>query len=76
VFAERGAQLAGDDPNATAQSAAGEDVGVYTLRSRWPVMLAAALAMLASGLVIAPALAWLGLFVSLAVLWELVRESS
>jgi hypothetical protein len=76
IFAERGSRLVGDDPHATMQTGAGEDVGTYTLRSRWPVMLAASLAMLVAGLVIAPAIAWLGLLVSLAVLWELVRESS
>jgi len=75
-FAERDAHLAGDDPDATPDQVAGEDVGVFTLRSRWPVMLAAALTMLAGGIVIAPALAWLAVLLSLAILWELVRESS
>src|SRR5579864_817654 len=40
LLAERGADLAGDDPQRANRESAGEDLGIVTKESAWPALLA------------------------------------
>ncbi len=74
-FAERGAQLAADDPTARLDHGAGERVGIFTTRSPWPILLAVCAALTLGGFIIFPFFGVVGFVLMLAVLWALVRES-
>lgn len=61
VFAERDADLYADQPNATMAEAAGEHVGTFITHSPVPFWIGIALSCLVLGLVVAPAIAGVGI---------------
>ena len=67
-------RLDGDEQRAPAELA-GETIGVFTLESPWPVLLALATAALLIGIALHPMLAAMALLALFALLWQLVRES-
>ena len=80
VIAEREAHLEGDKPDLTPLTAAGEELGTFSLESYWPITAALGTIMLISGVVFLPGVS-LGLALSGAALlaWSirfLVREST
>lgn len=75
IVAEREARLVGDRPDATNQEAAGERVGVYTLRSKWPFGIAVIVALFLIGVVFNAPLAVAGFIGLMVLLTMLIRES-
>lgn len=73
--AEREARLIGDRADATNADAGGERLGVFTVASRWPIVVAFGAFALLAGLAIFPALAVAGLIVLLFGIYQLGRES-
>ena len=67
-------RLDGDEQRTPAELA-GETIGVFSLESPWPVVLAACTAALLIGIVLHPMLAALALIALFGTLWQLVRES-
>jgi hypothetical protein len=76
VLAERDADLEGDDPKDTSESVAGEDLGVFTLRSPYPVLLAFCTLGVLTGMLWSPLLAVAGLIGLLLCFWRLGAESA
>jgi hypothetical protein len=76
TFAERDANLEGDDPNSTAASVAGEEIEIFTTHTPWPVWCAASTLALLCGVVWSPMVAGLGLLALLYGIYRLGRESS
>jgi hypothetical protein len=75
LFVIRGkARVDGDEQRAPAELA-GETIGVFSLESPWPVILACCTAALLIGIVLHPMLAALALIALFVTLWQLVRES-
>jgi Cytochrome c oxidase subunit IV len=70
----RKTRLDGDSDRAPAELA-GERIGVFSLESPWPVLLAICTAALLIGIVLHPMLALLAAICFGATLWQLVRES-
>ena len=75
LVAEREARLVGDRPSATHAESAGERVGVFTVRSKWPFGLAIAVALLLIGAVFNAPLAIAAFVVVLTLIGMLIRES-
>ena len=76
VIAERNADLEGDRPEEPLESAAGEEVGIFTKHSAWPILVAlSSLAMLV-GAVWSPVLGGAGLLALVLCLWRLGAESA
>ena len=67
-------RLDGDEQRAPAELA-GEEIGVVSLESPWPVLLAVCATCMLVGIVLHPLLAVFALAAFLAVLWQLIRES-
>ena len=67
-------RLDGDEQRAPAELA-GETIGVFSLESPWPVMLACCTAGLLIGIVLHPMLAAVSVVALFVTLWQLVRES-
>lgn len=67
-------RLDGDEQRAPAELA-GETIGVFSLESPWPIVLACCSAGLLIGLVLHPMLAVVSLVALFVTLWQLVRES-
>ncbi len=80
VVAEREANLAGDQAETTPADVAGEELGVFTLESYWPILAAAGTALLLFGIVFVPGTSmWLALAGVALIAWTLrflVREST
>ncbi|HEX4013939.1 MAG TPA: cytochrome c oxidase subunit 4 [Candidatus Cybelea sp.] len=76
VVAERDARLEGDDPNQTPQTAAGDDLGIFTTNSPFPVLIALCTLALFTGLLWSPLLAVAGLAGMLLCFWRLGAESA
>lgn len=76
IVAERDSHLDGDDPNKTNIEASGEDLGVFTSNSAWPIIIAAGAALGLCGLPWSPLLAACGLIVVIICLWRLGTESA
>jgi len=75
VFVIRGqARVDGDEQRLPAELA-GETIGVFSLESPWPILLACCTAGLLIGIVLHPMLAFLALIALCVTLWQLVRES-
>ncbi|MEA2720138.1 MAG: Cytochrome c oxidase subunit [Candidatus Eremiobacteraeota bacterium] len=68
------ARVDGDEQRAPAELA-GETIGVFSLESPWPIMLACCTAGLLIGVVLHPMLAFVALIALFVTLWQLVRES-
>jgi hypothetical protein len=75
LLAERDARLVGDRGVASNADASGEQLGVFTTASPWPIVVAMGVFLMLLGLVIFPAVAALGLAVLLLGIFQLVRES-
>jgi hypothetical protein len=60
----------------TPADLAGERIGIFTTASRWPILLALAATGTAVGFVLHPMLGVLSFAALLAVIWQLVREST
>ena len=67
-------RLDGDEHRAPAELA-GETIGVFSLESPWPVLLAVTTAALLIGIVLHPLLVVPALIAGFGIVWQLVRES-
>jgi len=67
-------RLDGDAQRAPAELA-GETIGVFSLESPWPIVLACCTAALLIGIVLHPMLAVFAIVALFVTLWQLVRES-
>ncbi|MDQ2909282.1 MAG: cytochrome c oxidase subunit 4 [Candidatus Eremiobacteraeota bacterium] len=80
VVAEREAHLAGDQTDMDPADAAGEEVGVYSTESYWPILAALGMACVVLGVVFIPGVSFGLLLIGAAlVAWTvrfLVREST
>ena len=76
VLAEREAHLAGDDPKLTPVAAAGEDLGIVTKKSVWPILLAFSVLWSLIGLIWSDFMLFTGIAALLLILWRLGAESS
>ena len=76
VVAERDAGLVGDRPDETTAQAEGEDLGTFTIRSPYPVLVAVCTVLLLSGLLWLPLLAVAALVGMLLCFWRLGAESA
>jgi hypothetical protein len=80
LVAEREANLAGDDKNASPADLVGEEMGVFSLESYWPILAAAGTVVFLLGLVFVPGLSLAFVIAGAALIaWTLrflVREST
>lgn len=76
LLAERDANLEGDAENAAAQDWAGDDLGIYTRFSAYPVLLAACIALGLLAMLWSPLIALFLLAAFVLCLWRLGAESS
>lgn len=76
IVAERDADLAGDRPNETLRAAEGEDLGIFTVKSSYPVLIAVCTVALLSGLLWSPLLAGAALIGMILCFWRLGAESA
>ncbi len=80
VVAEREANLAGDRDSLSPAETAGEEMGVFTLESYWPILAAAGVAIFVLGIVFVPGVSVGVVLVGVALIaWTLrfmVREST
>ncbi|HEY6487317.1 MAG TPA: cytochrome c oxidase subunit 4 [Candidatus Cybelea sp.] len=76
VVAERDAQLEGDDPSETTQRVSGEDLGIFTTNSPWPILIALCTLALLTGTLWSPLLGFAGLVGMLLCFWRLGAESA
>jgi hypothetical protein len=76
VLAERDANLSGDDPHMTQRQAGGEDLGIFTSSSAWPILMAASVAVVLCGMVWSLPLLVVGLAGVALIGWRLGAESS
>ena len=67
-------RLDGDAQHAPSELA-GETIGVFSLESPWPILLACCTAALLIGIVLHPMLAVFAIVALFVTLWQLVRES-
>lgn len=74
--AEREADLDGDDPEMRQSDAAGEDLGVFTTASAWPILLAFSVLVLLLGALWSPFLLFVGAAAVVLILWRLGVESA
>ena len=74
-LAQRHADLIGDRSDAGPGDEAGVRIGVFTLRSPWPVIAAAGAFALLFGLVVSSTVAVAGLLIIAWALAQLIRES-
>jgi hypothetical protein len=80
VVAEREANLAGDHDDMSPSDVAGEELGMYTLESYWPILAAAGASLFLLGIVFVPGASFGLVLVGAALLaWTarfMVREST
>ncbi len=76
MAAERDAHLDGDNPTITNEQTVGEDLGVFTTSSAWPILIAAGAALGLCGLPWSPLLAIVGFVVVILALWRMGAESA
>lgn len=76
VLAERDANVEGDDPNQSSEEVAGDDLGVFTVASPWPILIALCTLALLTGMLWSPLLAVAGLVGMLLCFWRLGAESA
>lgn len=80
VVAEREANLASDAPDAKAADSAGEEIGVFSLESYWPILAALGTTSMLLGAIFLPGLSAAFVIAGVAlVAWTmrfLVREST
>jgi len=76
IFAEKDADLPGDDPNETPEKAAGEVLGIFTSYSAWPILVAISSLATLVGMLWSPLIGFSGLIALLLCLWRLGAESA
>ncbi|MBV8374756.1 MAG: cytochrome c oxidase subunit 4 [Candidatus Eremiobacteraeota bacterium] len=76
VLAERDARLEGDNPNETNEQVAGEDLGIFTTATPYPILIAVSTLAVLAGAVWSPLLGVAGLIGMLLCFWRLGAESS
>lgn len=76
AIAERHADLDGDRATMTNEESAGEDLGVFTKSSAWPILIAAAAAVGLCGIPWSPLLAAAGFAALILCLWRMGAESA
>jgi hypothetical protein len=76
LLAERDAGLSGNDPRMLQAQAAGEDIGIFTSASAWPILMAAAVAVTLAGMVWSIPVLVAGLACIALIAWRLGAESA
>jgi hypothetical protein len=76
LLAERDADLTGDDPRIVQSQAAGEDLGIFTSASAWPILMALAVTATLAGVVWSMPVAVAGLAAIVLIGWRLGAESA
>lgn len=76
LLAEKEANLAGDSDKLQHKESAGEDLGIFTKESAWPILLAFSILWLLIGVVWSPFMMYTGLVAMLLILWRLGAESA
>lgn len=76
IIAESGTNLAGDDPDLQHKERAGEDVGIVTKATPWPMLLALSIFWTLLGVVWSDFLLLSGIAAMLLCLWRLGAESA
>ena len=76
IIAERNADVSGDGENLSPADRAGEDLGVFTGASAWPILIAIATALTLIGLLYSPLLAVLAAVGLVLCLLRLGMESN
>jgi uncharacterized membrane protein YdfJ with MMPL/SSD domain len=76
VLAERDANVEGDDPNQSSEEVAGDDLGVFTVASPWPILIALCTLATLTGMLWSPLLGVAGLVGMLLCFWRLGAESA
>lgn len=75
-LAEKDAQIAGDDPDLQHKEAAGEDLGIVTKESAWPILLAFSILWFLVGLLWSDFMIVTGAIAILLIAWRLGAESA
>ncbi len=75
IFAEREANLSGDNPDGRVGDDVGVEIGVFTTRSLLPILTATALTAILLSLVISPVLAILGIVATLGLGMAFILQS-
>jgi hypothetical protein len=76
VIAEKNADLPGDDPAELPETAAGENLGIFTTRSAWPILVAISSLAALVGMLWSPLIGFSGLIALILCLWRLGAESA
>jgi hypothetical protein len=76
IVAERNADLVGDQPHETPNQAAGEDLGIFTTASAWPILIAFSVLLTMLGLLWSPVLLAAGFVAFCLCLWRMGAESA
>jgi hypothetical protein len=76
IVAEKSADLPGDDPAETPERAAGEDLGIFTSYSAWPILVAVSSLATLVGMLWSPLVGFSGLIALVLCLWRLGAESA
>jgi hypothetical protein len=76
IAAEREADLDGDDPKMRQSDAAGEDLGIFTTASAWPILMACSALVMLLGALWSPFLLFVGIAAIILILWRLGAESA
>ncbi len=76
VIAERHAHIDGDGQDLTPEDVKGEDLGVYTTHSPYPILLALSCLFMLLGVLYSPILAFAAVVAVLLCLWRLGAESA
>jgi hypothetical protein len=76
LIAERNANVVGDDAEQNARGAAGEDLGIFTPSSAWPILCAFAVLASLAGVLWVPFLAVVGIASLVLCLWRMGTESA
>jgi hypothetical protein len=76
ILAEREANLDGDSKTVRNADVAGEDLGIYTSSSAYPILMALAVLTFLVGAVWSPFILFTGLLAILLILWRLGAESN
>ncbi len=76
LIAERNAHLDGDGQEVTPEDTAGEDLGIFTTQSAYPILVALSVLFMLLGLLYSPLLAFIAIIGLLLCLWRLGAESA
>ncbi len=76
MVAERNANLDGDGQDLSPQNSAGEDLGIYTMHSAYPLLVAVSSLFTLVGILYSPLLAFVAIVALVLCLWRLGAESA